>query len=157
MKVTLYYFAAISSAVGWLAVSTCAMAEKAQAQSVVEESHASAESASIRMLELEVQSLKARVDKLEEGYKGSVGKLKKNAANSVPWHDISNWEKIKVGMSRSQVEDLLGSPAKVEMDGINYVTLIYQGQRYGSGYISGNVRLDNTDRVIFGGLNKPVM
>lgn len=60
-------------------------------------------------------------------------------------------------MSRSQVEAILGKPTRVEADTIKYVTLYYQGQKSGAGYVSGNIKLTNEDRVRHGGINEPVM
>ena len=73
------------------------------------------------------------------------------------WHKLNSWNAVRPGMSRLQVESILGKPTKVEVDSIDYVTLYYQGEKSGSGYISGNVQLNSHDRVIYSGINKPVM
>jgi len=71
-----------------------------------------------------------------------------------PWHKSSSWDKIKAGMSRSQVLSILGKPIETKTDVISYVTLYYRGEIGGSGFVSGNVVLNADDRVIF--INHPV-
>ncbi len=71
------------------------------------------------------------------------------------WKELKNWKKIVSGMSRRQVESILGQPTSVKTDS-SFVTLMYQGDSTNSGYISGNVLVNLADdRVII--VNIPVM
>ena len=70
------------------------------------------------------------------------------------WHTPSNWDRIKDGMSETQVISVLGSPTSTESIGAGeYSYLFYRGEVPGSGFVSGNVRL-TYDRVWE--VNKPV-
>jgi len=64
---------------------------------------------------------------------------------AAPWQNPFAWAQIREGMSRAQVEDILGSPTSVESV-IDYQTLIYKGDVPGSGTVSGTVKLTD-DRV----------
>ena len=77
-----------------------------------------------------------------------------NAGNDA-WKEIQSWSKIKQGMSRRQVESILGKPTSVKKNVVNWITLIYQGDNSYSSYISGNVEIDENDRVIV--VRPPVM
>ncbi len=81
----------------------------------------------------------------------------KIVVGNLAWQNIKNWKKIKRGMSRAQVESILGKPTKVKVSVIEYVTLYYQGEKFGSGYVSGNIQLNENDRVLYSGVNAPVM
>jgi len=61
------------------------------------------------------------------------------------WHNPFAWVQIKEGMSRAQVEEILGKPTSVEAV-IDYQTLIYKGDVPGIGMLSGSVKLTD-DRV----------
>ncbi len=69
-----------------------------------------------------------------------------------PWQVPGNWDRIKVGMSESQVTSILGPPTSAEqVAGLR--TLFYRGEVSGSGLVSGNIKLGE-DRVYL--VNKPV-
>ena len=109
-------------------------------------------------LKAELNRQNDRIERLEQ----LVKQPKKHKTSSVvpdrfAWQQLNNWNLIKPGMSRAQVESILGKPTKVEVDIIKYVTLYYQGEKSGAGYVSGNVELNSKDRVKHGGINKPVM
>jgi len=109
----------------------------------------------IKALRAEVRSLNVRLERLERQLHSQPTQAASSSpAPLVSWHQPSNWYKVQAGMSRSQVESLLGKPSRVDRDVISYVTLIYRGQRSGSGHISGNVQLDPNDRVVE--INVPV-
>jgi hypothetical protein len=78
----------------------------------------------------------------------------KTAAATAAWMNPSSWATIRRGMSRAQVEAILGKSTSSKIDVISYVILIYQGDVPGSGIVSGNVRLDSEDRVVL--INPPV-
>ena len=61
------------------------------------------------------------------------------------WQNPLAWTQIREGLSRSQVEEILGKPTSVEAV-IDYQTLIYKGDVPGSGTVSGMVKLTD-DRV----------
>ena len=62
-----------------------------------------------------------------------------------PWHNPFAWAQVREGMSRAQVEDILGNATSVESV-IDYQTLTYKGDVPGSGTVSGVVKLTD-DRV----------
>jgi SmpA / OmlA family len=61
------------------------------------------------------------------------------------WQNPFAWAQIREGLSRAQVEDLLGKPTSVEAV-IDNQTLYYKGEVSGSGLVSGTVKLTD-DRV----------
>jgi hypothetical protein len=63
----------------------------------------------------------------------------------VGWHVPFAWTQVKAGMSRAQVEDILGPPTSVDSV-IDSQTLLYRGEVAGSGAVSGSVKLTD-DRV----------
>lgn len=97
----------------------------------------------------------SRLEKLLASPGNAVGSSQ--APGSLAWQDMNNWNRVKPGMSRSQVESILGKPTRVEVNSIDYATLFYQGEKAGSGYVSGNVQISDEDRVTYSGINPPVM
>ena len=61
------------------------------------------------------------------------------------WQNPLAWSLIKAGMSRAQVEDILGKPATVESV-IDYQTLVYKTDPATGSGLSGTVKLTD-DRV----------
>jgi hypothetical protein len=61
------------------------------------------------------------------------------------WQNPLAWTQIREGLSRAQVEEILGKPTSVESV-IDYQTLTYKGEVPGSGMVSGMVKLTD-DRV----------
>ena len=61
------------------------------------------------------------------------------------WQNPLAWTQIREGLSRAQVEDILGNPTTVEAV-IDSETLYYKGNVPGSGTVSGIVKLTD-DRV----------
>ena len=112
----------------------------------------------ISELKSELRRQSERIERLEQlVFQPSKSHTKPAVADRFAWQNSKNWNRVRVGMSRSQVESILGKPTKVEVDSINYVTLYYQGEKSGAGNVSGNVELSNKDRVRHTGINKPVM
>lgn len=64
---------------------------------------------------------------------------------AVQWQNPFAWAQIREGLSRAQVEEILGKPTSVESV-IDYQTLHYKGDVPGSGTVSGIVKLTG-DRV----------
>jgi hypothetical protein len=64
---------------------------------------------------------------------------------TVPWQIPFAWSRIKAGMSRAQVEEILGPPTSVDSV-IDYQTLVYKGDVPGAGALTGTVKLTD-DRV----------
>ena len=63
------------------------------------------------------------------------------------WHSPSAWTRVKEGMSRAQVEAILGRPTSVQTTITDiFQTLFYQGPVPGSGSVTGTVELRH-DRV----------
>ncbi|HSR07911.1 MAG TPA: outer membrane protein assembly factor BamE [Bryobacteraceae bacterium] len=62
-----------------------------------------------------------------------------------PWHNPQAWASVEEGMSRAQVEDILGKPTSVDAV-IDYQTLNYKGDTPGGGVLTGSVKLTD-DRV----------
>ena len=109
-------------------------------------------------LKAELRSQNERIERLEQLVLPSTNsKAPLVVVDRFAWQQLKNWNRIKPGMSRSQVESILGKPTNVEVSTISYVTLYYQGEKSGAGYVSGNVELNQKDRVRYSGINKPVM
>jgi hypothetical protein len=98
----------------------------------------------IAELEKTVKSLRAATTATEEPAPHELAKIviKPPAAR---WQNPLAWAQIREGMSRAQVEEILGKPASVEAV-IDYQTLLYKGDVPGSGTVSGAVKLTD-DRV----------
>ena len=64
---------------------------------------------------------------------------------AAPWHNPQAWARVTEGMSRSQVEEILGKPTSVDAV-IDYQTLNYKGDTPGGGVLTGSVKLTD-DRV----------
>jgi hypothetical protein len=64
---------------------------------------------------------------------------------AAPWQNPLAWTQIREGLSRAQVEEILGKPTSVESV-IDYQTLMYKDEVAGSGTVSGIVKLTD-DRV----------
>jgi hypothetical protein len=65
--------------------------------------------------------------------------------SAMAWNTPAAWRRLKEGMSRAQVEAVLGRPTSAEPFGPN-LTLFYSGQVAGSGSVTGTVKLTD-DRV----------
>jgi hypothetical protein len=61
------------------------------------------------------------------------------------WHNPLAWAQIREGLSRAQVEEILGTPTSVESV-IDHQTLLYKGEIPGSGMVAGAIKLTD-DRV----------
>jgi hypothetical protein len=64
---------------------------------------------------------------------------------AAPWHNPQAWAQVQEGMSRAQVEELLGKPTSVDAV-IDYQTLNYKGPTSGGAVLAGSVKLTD-DRV----------
>ena len=64
---------------------------------------------------------------------------------TIPWQIPFAWSRIKAGMSRAQLEEILGPPTSLDSV-LDYQTLVYKGDVAGAGVLTGSVRLAS-DRV----------
>ena len=115
--------------------------------------------ADIRLLKQVVDAQARRIAELEKAVKALQTTAAENAgkpaveerlkaakpAATVPWKIPFAWSRIKNGMSRVEVEDILGSPTSVDSV-LDYQTLVYAGEMPGAGIVRGTVRLVD-DRV----------
>jgi hypothetical protein len=100
-----------------------------------------------RIAELEsvVKALQAGTVAERPADGGDRPKAAEKNAPAVPWQIPFAWTRIKEGMSRAQVQEILGAPTSVDSV-IDYQTLNYKGDVPGAGQVSGSVRLAD-DRV----------
>ena len=113
----------------------------------------------IRLLKEVVDDQNRRIADLEKTLKALQAAVAANAEKSAgynpartnrptalaPWQISFAWSQIKMGMSRVQVEDILGPPTSVDSV-LDYQTLVYKGDLPGTGMLSGTVKL-SSDRV----------
>ena len=59
---------------------------------------------------------------------------------AAPWQNPLAWARVQEGMSRAQVEEILGKPTSVDSV-IDYQTLNYKGDVPGGGVLTGSVKL----------------
>jgi len=64
---------------------------------------------------------------------------------AAPWHNPLAWAQVQPGMSRAQVEEILGKPTSVDAV-IDYQTLNYKGEMPDDGAVTGSVKITD-DRV----------
>lgn len=121
--------------------------------SLIGDSHEETQRDDITRLEKIIEAQELRIKRLETLLASP--KQKQIVIDRFSWQNEALWRRIEVGMSRLQVESLLGQPSSVKRDIAKWMTLYYQGEKAGAGYISGNVVLNNDDRVEM--INIPVM
>ena len=118
-----------------------------------------AQSERIAQVEAEIARLVAALDsaRLISAGAASPAPPARGASGVAPrdaWMTLSTWDRVRNGMSERQVIAILGRPTSREVDIINHVTLFYRGEVAVSGFVSGNVKVDDEDRVWL--INKPV-
>jgi hypothetical protein len=99
-----------------------------------------------RILELEraVKSLQTAIT--ASGEKPAAHELAKTVIRpATAWQNPLAWAQIRAGLSRAQVEEILGKPTSADSV-IDYQTLFYKGDVPGSGTVSGVIKLTD-DRV----------
>ena len=97
----------------------------------------------IDQLEREVSRLTSRSP--DRG--GSKSTDQPPSARSAAWKNVKNWDRVAQGMSEKQVLDVLGYPTSSRTGENGTVkTLFYTEPVGNSGFLSGNVELEN-DRV----------
>ena len=74
------------------------------------------------------------------------------------WQKMSNWNRMKRGMSRQQVVSILGQPTRTSKpySTRSDIKLHYEGTASGAGYISGYVQIDGIDNQV-DIISKPVI
>jgi len=99
-----------------------------------------------RIAELEKTVKELRAAAAPAAEKPAEGPIERaRPAKPAAWQIPFAWTRIKNGMSRTDVEDILGPPTSVDSV-LDYQTLNYKGDAPGRGTISGSVRLVD-DRV----------
>jgi hypothetical protein len=74
--------------------------------------------------------------------------------SAMPWKQGTTWNRLTDGMSRAQVEAILGQPTSVKtIEHTSFLTLFYSGAVPGSGLVTGKVEL-NDDQVYL--VSRPV-
>ena len=104
--------------------------------------------ARIRQLEDDVKLLKQsivkqgnRIDSLERSLSNYNKNLPTESDTSDGWHNLTNWQSIKHGMSERQVISILGqSTSSIGLLPIR--TIYYRGKVNGS-FVNGNIVLDD--------------
>ena len=102
----------------------------------------------IAELENELAHLKQKVEKLEAILK-PMGQSKPIVVDRFGWQIQANWKKVVRCMSRQQVQAILGRPTRIRKpySTMDDVDLIFEGQKSGSGFISGNIRINELNKV----------
>jgi hypothetical protein len=98
----------------------------------------------IARLEVTVKALQAAPAASSEK-PAAESRAKEAAQPKAPWQIPFAWGRIKIGMSRAEVQEILGAPAS-EDSVLDYQTLTYKGEGPGGGTLSGTVKLAD-DRV----------
>jgi len=100
-----------------------------------------------RIAELEKNAKSLQTAESATNEKPAAHELAKTAIKpaAARWQNPLAWAQIREGMSRAQVEEILGKPASVESV-IDSQTLTYKGDVPGSGAVAGVVKLTD-DRV----------
>jgi hypothetical protein len=114
----------------------------------------------VRNLERQVQELSRQLDELKSqlGRAGdrqisSSRTVAPAAATSTAWLNVSNWDRLRTGMSELEVIGALGPPTSMRQDGEIRV-LLYAMEIGSSGFLSGSVSLRERALVE---VSKPVL
>jgi hypothetical protein len=99
----------------------------------------------IAELEKTVKSLQAAAANAPPPVAPEPPRIARKPLRPVPWHVPSSWTQIRPGMSRAEVEEILGPPTLADSV-IDHQTLTYKGDVPGLGPRSGTVKLTD-DRV----------
>jgi hypothetical protein len=117
----------------------------------------------VRNLERQVSDLYRQVNALQR--RGTESETTPSAADhaiqsvpvpdNVPWFDVRNWDRVRVGMNELDVIHLLGKPTSMRGgEAADARTLLYATEIGSSGFLSGSVELKNRQVVA---VNKPVL
>lgn len=107
----------------------------------------------VRNLERQVQVLSREINELRSQLSRSGGRTTATPrtaapmteASSTAWLNVSNWERLRTGMSELEVIGALGPPTSMRQDGELRV-LLYVMEIGSSGFLSGSVSL--RDRAV---------
>jgi hypothetical protein len=96
----------------------------------------------VRKLQKEVSQLKNRITRIEKLLSSSrtAGSYSQRKTNSKRWKNKKNWRKLKKGMSKAKVKQLLGSPGKISTH--SYGTIWYYPDVLGGSVNFENGRVD---------------
>ena len=102
----------------------------------------------IKSLKYELAKQNQRIQKLES----LTVPENRSTTRTVPvdrfaWHKSANWSRLKRGMTRRQVEAILGKPTRItkQYASLPHLKYLYQGDTSSSGYVSGYVNFDMPD------------
>ena len=119
-------------------------------------SNTMSESKQIQKLNKQVVEQQKQIDQLKRAIASSTetnstGQIKvetedviSSQADNVGWKEKQNWQKIQDNMSSQQVITILGRPTRQDkLEHVDYLTLFWEGNVQGSGYVSGNILFSN--------------
>ena len=126
----------------WLATSPFCFSQTRQARDrQLEEALAD-----ITLLKRVVNEQDRRIADLEKKVKTLHDQfIQQVTGGDVPWLNPSAWGRVKAGMSRTQVEQILGPPTSVDSV-LTYQTRVYKAYVAGVGTLTGTVLIES-DRV----------
>jgi hypothetical protein len=114
----------------------------------------------VRNLERQVQDLSRQVSDTQRQLAQWGGRPASRAGHATPaagtsasWLDVSNWDRLREGMTELQVIELLGPPTSMRAESDSR-TLFYAMEIGSNGFLSGSVRL--VDRKVED-VEKPVL
>lgn len=114
----------------------------------------------VRALERQVQVLSRQIDELRLAATRA-GDKPSSTARSAPvpavsfdtWLSVSNWDRLRNGMTELEVIDALGAPTSMRVEGDTRI-LLYAMEIGASGFLSGSVSLQDRQVVE---VQKPVL
>lgn len=84
-----------------------------------------AQETEVKMLRLKVERLEKRVEELEkiirnleQQISGSPAAAHKHSSSAEAWKNRQNWRRLRKGMSKTEVTQILGVPGKIDMGSI---------------------------------------
>jgi outer membrane protein assembly factor BamE (lipoprotein component of BamABCDE complex) len=80
------------------------------------------------------------VSRIQSSSTGS-GSQQSVTPNQLKWQDKQNWRKLRSGMSKDEVTDLLGEPDRIDK------STFFEDWRYGYRIITGSVRFSDNDKL----------
>lgn len=99
----------------------------------------------VARLTREIVALTRRIDLLERGARPADGAASpvtrpSSTDRSAPWMNLANWDRVKPGMSATQVVQILGPPNTVRDAKDGTRTMLYAAELGPTAILAGNVR-----------------